>query len=186
MNQPQVLILPGLYNSGPGHWQTIWQEENPDFMRVQQDDWETPLCADWVDALHTAVQKCSQPPLLVAHSLGCILVAHWWNRSQQAIQGALLVAPADVESPEHCPPEIWNFAPIPLPKFNFPAIVIASRNDPYVAFDRARFFAEQWGCQFVDYGRSGHINADSGLGRWPDGLNYLDILRQNKGQGKNQ
>ena len=87
--------------------------------------------------------------------------------------GALPVAPADVDSELHTPPEVRGFAPLPLEPLPFPAVVVASRTDPYVPFARARHFAERWRASFVDAGRRGHLNADSDLGEWPAGLRLL-------------
>ena len=53
---------------------------------------------------------------------------------------------------------------------------MASRNDPYCEFERARLFAYAWGAQFMDYGDCGHINADSGLASWPEGHVLLQDL----------
>ena len=43
-----VLTLPGWHNSGPLHWQTLWEQQNQGFKRVQQRDWETPRREDWL------------------------------------------------------------------------------------------------------------------------------------------
>jgi predicted alpha/beta hydrolase family esterase len=59
---------------------------------------------------------------------------------------------------------------MPLHKLDFPAIVVASSDDPYVSIERARQFAQSWGAQIVEIGAHGHINGDSGLGDWPEGL----------------
>jgi uncharacterized protein len=117
------------------------------------------------------------PVAIAAHSLGCALVAHAARRAPAvAIRAALLVAPADVDSPAHTPPETRAFAPMPLARLAFPATVVASRNDPYVTLERARAFAAAWGATFVDAGALGHINAASGLGDWRDGRAYLEAL----------
>ena len=176
MSDPGVLILPGLYDSGPRHRQTLWERAQPQARRVIQDDWVTPKCADWVARLEHAIEE-TQSPVLVAHSLGCALVAHWAAAATplRSVRGALLVAPADTEAPG-VPPGVTGFAPMPLNRLPFPSIVVASSNDPYVSLDRARQFATAWGSRFVDIGDAGHISDT--VGQWPEGLALLDQLRR--------
>jgi len=173
-----ILILPGLGNSGPDHWQTWLERRHPAARRVEQSDWDQPDRDVWVDTLEAAVAAAAGPVVLVAHSLACSLVARWAGRgSVGCVAAALLVAPSDVDSPAHTPPEVRGFAPMPLAPLPFRVTLVASRTDPYVAFDRARFVAECWGATFVDAGEQGHINVASGHGPWPEGERMLlDLL----------
>ena len=173
---PPVLIVPGLGNSGPQHWQTHWQQRAPDFIRVEQADWDKPDLADWLARLDAAITACPAPPIVVAHSLACSLLGHWVTRHGCELHGALLVAPADVDSDSNTPPETWGFRPMPLARFACPAIVVASTNDPYVDFERARHFAARWNARFVDAGALGHINSASDLRDWPFGWALLEDL----------
>jgi predicted alpha/beta hydrolase family esterase len=175
----RILILPGLGGSGPAHWQTLWQARDPRCTRVEQRDWDRPELGAWVAALDRAV--AAGPVLLVAHSLACPLVAHWARacgpaEARARVAGALLVAPADVDAPERTPPETRSFAPMPQQPLPFPAVVIASQDDPFVALERARCFAAAWGARFVDAGARGHLNALSGLGDWPEGWRHVEDL----------
>jgi hypothetical protein len=171
-----ALILPGLHNSGPDHWQSRWEAEDKTMERVIQDDWETPHCADWVVRLDQALAYAGPEILLVAHSAGCALVAHWAVGCQRGqVRGALLVAPSDPEAPSF-PVGATGFAPIPLLRLPFPSIVVASSNDPFVTVARAQTFASAWGSEFVMIGGAGHINTASGLGDWPEGLALLRNL----------
>jgi hypothetical protein len=172
----RTLILPGLHNSDPGHWQSRWEAEDETMERVIQDDWETPHCADWVVRLDQALAYARPEILLVAHSAGCALVAHWAVGCQQGqVRGALLVAPSDPEAPSF-PVGATGFAPIPLLRLPFPSIVVASSNDPFVTVARAQTFASAWDSEFVMIGEAGHINTASGLGDWPEGLALLRNL----------
>jgi predicted alpha/beta hydrolase family esterase len=172
-----VLVVPGLSGSGPEHWQTRWERCHPRHERVEQRDWDRPDPDAWLATLEARIAAAGEPVALVAHSLGCALVAHLARHAPQLpVRAALLVAPADVDSPAHTPPETRCFAPLPLAPLPFPATVVASRNDPYVAFDRARALAAAWGADFVDAGAVGHINAASGLGDWAAGRACLDRL----------
>ena len=170
-----VLILPGLSNSGPQHWQTLWLAGRPGFRRVEQADWETPRCADWVARLDAAVKESGPRSLLVAHSAACALVAHWASAHGREVRGALLVGPSDPEAPSY-PVGPTGFAPMPLLRLPFQSTVVASADDPYVSLDRAELFARSWGSRFVNIGKAGHINSASGLGDWPGGLALLEEL----------
>jgi predicted alpha/beta hydrolase family esterase len=177
MAEPRLLILPGLGGSGPEHWQTLWEGCLPGCSRVEQSDWDSPRLDVWLKTADEAIARAGGAVVLVAHSLACSLVAHGARRPGWAnVAGALLVAPADVESPEHTPPETRNFAPIPRAKLPFPTIVVASSDDPFGPLERARLFAQAWGAEFVEVGAKGHINAASGLGEWPEGKRVLETL----------
>ncbi len=166
---PRVFILPGLYNSGPAHWQSRWEQTHPGFRRIQQREWDQPDCAEWVATFDAAIRASDMPVVLIAHSAACCMLAHWAAQHTGPIRGALLVAPSDSEAPSY-PADPVGFQPMPLQKLDFPAIVVASSNDPYVSIERARLFAQSWGAQIVEIGACGHINSDSGLGDWPEGL----------------
>ena len=170
-----VLVLPGLGNSGPQHWQTRWALRHPDWQRVNLGNWDSPVCDDWVRALDVVVQACSSPPVLVAHSLACLLVAHWASRVRAAVKGALLVAVPDPSSPGF-PTNVRGFAPVPMQPHGFPSTVVASVNDPFGSSTFAQRCADAWGSRFVDIGEAGHINADSGLGDWAEGYALFQNL----------
>ncbi len=175
-----VLIIPGLGGSGPDHWQSRWQARLPDARRVEQEDWDKPDRAGWIARLDAAVAHAKTPPVLVAHSLSCALVACWAAAHERPVHAALLVAPADVESDAHTPPEAHVFRPMPMKRLPFPAILVASRDDPYVAFDRATAISNAWGCELIDIGSAGHINAAAGYGEWPEGERLLQRLQVGK------
>ena len=174
----QVLTVPGLYNSGPGHWQTMWEREYG-FARVEQSDWDTPRCSDWVSTLNQTVCAQSAPVILIAHSLGCITVAHWaaaHPESATRVRAAMLVAVSDAERPDF-PPAVSGFAPIARHRLPFRTIVVASTNDAYTTWARSEEFAQMWGGKLVNAGDSGHITAVDGFGPWPFGLELLRQLR---------
>jgi predicted alpha/beta hydrolase family esterase len=157
-----VLVLPGIGNSGPQHWQTRWELRHPDWQRVNFGDWEGPACDDWVCALDDAV----------AHSLACLLVAHWAQRSALVPKGAFLVAVPDPQS-TNFPALARGFAPVPMVPFAFQSFVVASANDSLGSLAYAKHCAMAWGSMFVDIGEAGHINADSGHGEWNGGYDLL-------------
>ncbi|MBI2256281.1 MAG: alpha/beta hydrolase [Proteobacteria bacterium] len=171
-----IVIVPGLGNSGPQHWQRLWQAELPDTRAVEQADWDQPDFDDWIARLDAAIAASPTAPVVAAHSLSCALVAHWAARHSRPIAGALLVAPADVDSDSHTPPETRAFRPMPMKALPFPSIVVASSDDPYVTPGRAAAFAQGWGSRFVDIGSAGHINPAAGFGEWPLGRLLLAEL----------
>lgn len=170
-----VLILPGYLDSGPHHWQSHWERDHPEYRRVQQRDWEAPVRAEWVATLDAAIAAAGAPPVLVAHSLGCITIAHWAAAHARPVRSALLVAPADIEQPEFTA-VFASFAPIPLAPLPFPTIVVAGDDDAYCALARSEEFAAAWGSRFVNLGPAGHINTDAGYGPWPQGERLLAEL----------
>jgi uncharacterized protein len=169
-----VLILPGMGGSGPQHWQSRWEAREPRYQRIQVPDWDRPDLREWLSALDAAVKHVGQPPVIVAHSLGCLAVAHWLARGGRA-RAALLVAVPDPSSPEY-PDVAHSFAPVPLVPLAFPTRVVASRNDPYASFEFAQRCAAAWGSELSDVGNACHINAESGLGDWAAGRQLLGGL----------
>ncbi|MBS0390031.1 MAG: alpha/beta hydrolase [Proteobacteria bacterium] len=176
MSPANILLLPGWQNSGPGHWQTEWERLHGD-QRVEQHDWMRPLRGDWSARLEDVVADAPGPVLLAAHSLGCILAAWWATHTRHArkVAGALLVAPGDVERPDVAA-QIPGWAPIARQPLPFPAALVGSQNDPYCSLEGARAMAQDWGARFVDVGNRGHVNAESGLGDWPEGRALLYSL----------
>lgn len=175
--KPQnVLVLPGWQNSGPEHWQSRWEVLHG-YRRVLQHDWMQPRRGDWMARLEDEVLAADGPVVLAAHSLGCMLTAAWAAHSQNTarVRGALLVAPGDPER-EELRSQLPSWSPVVRQRLPFRALLIGSRDDPYCAFERARGFATDWGADFVDLGNAGHINADSGLGDWPQGRAWLTEL----------
>jgi len=171
-----ILILPGIGNSGPQHWQSYWEQANPDFERVQQRDWENPICEEWSATLEAAVERAGPDTILVAHSLACLVVAHWAAGEHAPIRGTLLVAVPDPMSPNF-PKEALGFSSTPMQPFTFPSVFVASTNDPYSSPEYATRLSKVWGSKFVNIGDYGHINANSGLGVWNEGYELLNQLR---------
>ena len=176
----RYLIVPGWQGSPDNHWQSHWQRTLPNSMRVEQNDWLTPQRQDWVQALEQAIAAERSPVILIAHSLGCITVAHWAAQASPAllrrVRGALLVAPADVERPT-CAPALRNFAPIPTEALPFPSQVVSSDNDSAVSAPRALELARNWGAEAGILAGAGHINVKSGHQRWEQGFAYLYRLQ---------
>jgi len=178
-SEVEILIVPGWSGSGPDHWQSRWERSLKTARRIEQQHWREPEREAWVGRIVTAVAEAKLPPVLVAHSLGVAAVVHAAAKMPRGlVAGALLVAPADVDNAaqwpltdgETLPAAEAGFAPLPMEPLPFPALLVASSNDPYCSADRAAELAGAWGATFVDAGEQGHINTASGHGPWPDGL----------------
>jgi len=170
-----ILIAPGLGGSEPEHWQSIWERENPEYIRIEQKNWHHPVCKDWVETIEREILCSNDNVVIVAHSLACITLAHWAKNTTYNIKGALLVAPPDVER-EDLLKRVSGFSPIPLQKLPFKSILIASTTDQYATIERSEQFANAWGSQFVNVGDKGHINFASNLSGWDEGRTYLSEL----------
>jgi uncharacterized protein len=174
----RVLLLPGWLDSGPGHWQSRWEREHGD-TRVVQSDWLWPKRGDWMARLEDVLLEDEGPALLAAHSLGCQLVAAWAAHSRHTarVQGALLVAPPDLER-DDMPPNLLPWRPIVRQRLPFAATVVTSSDDPFCVAERGAQMARDWGAERIDIGVRGHINGESGLGDWTEGRALLDTLRR--------
>lgn len=172
----RTLVLPGWLNSGPTHWQSRWEALHG-FERVEQADWLRPLRGDWMTCLEEAVLRDPAPVALVAHSLGCQLVASWAAHSQHTarVAAALLVAPPDTAR-EDMPPQLASWRQVSRTPLPFPALVLYSSDDPFCAAARAEDMAASWQVPARNLGPRGHLNAESGLGDWPEGVALLAAL----------
>ncbi len=181
-NPHRVKLLPGWLNSDPGHWQSLWQQQFG-YARIEQADWEWPLRGDWMARLDAVLLDdaglADEPALLVAHSLGCQLVAAWaaHSRHTRRVRAALLVAPPDTERSD-MPAQLHNWRPIVRKALPFPATVVISNDDPYCAPESASCMAHDWGATIVHIGPHGHINTASGLGLWAQGQALLQALSE--------
>lgn len=147
------------------------------YNRVEQDDWMWPKRGDWMARLDEVLLQSETPAVLVAHSLGCQLVAAWSAHSQHTarVKAALLVAPPDPER-DDMPPQLYNWRPIKRERLPFASLVVSSSDDPYCSRERAAAMAGDWGSDSATIGARGHINGDSGLGDWPEGHVMLAAL----------
>lgn len=179
-----TLIVPGFHGSGPAHWQTWMEQQLPDARRVTGIDWERPVLALWAAELRREVDAVQGKVLLVAHSFGCLASVIAAADRPAKVAGLLLVAPAEPRrfslfgTREQYPGGDSVAAALPAATLRVPSLLVASRNDPWLDFDRAQVLAERWGSRLADLGEAGHINAESGHGCWPEGLRLVEQLRQ--------
>jgi predicted alpha/beta hydrolase family esterase len=175
--EPTVLFVPGIGNSEPEHWQSIWAASLPGSIWVEQRDWDRPVRDEWV-ALMRDLRRAVGPKVIVAHSLGCLLVAEAADALREAeVTGALLVAVPDVHGPSF-PPSAIGFHPALSLRLTVPSIVVASADDPYASPAHSDAVARRWGSELVAVGAKGHVNARSRLGDWTEGRMLLERLRR--------
>lgn len=165
----QVILVPGLHDSGADHWQTRWQRAHPEFWRVRQDDWDMPDLSAWAERLDQVRRRDPRPALLVAHSFGCLAAMVSIAADPRGVAGALLAAPAD-------PDKFGVAALLPESPVDVPTLLISSTNDPWMRADQAARWARRWGSELIEAGALGHINAESGLDDWPFGQERLQLL----------
>ncbi len=173
-----VLIVPGLRDAVPQHWQTLLASRLPRVRTVAPMGRHNLDCLQRVEAIEEAAAIIDGPIILVAHSGGVVATLHWARLTQRELRGALLATPADFDRPmpEGYPSmealDAGGWLPVPRDTLPFRSIVAASRNDPLARYERAVGFARSWGSRLVDLGEVGHLNPASGYGDWPaaDGL----------------
>lgn len=179
-----VLIVPGLREHAPAHWQTLLAAQLPRVHTVPPMGREGAGLdrAARVAAIEQAAQAIAGPLVVVAHSAGCAMVAHWAQGTRRAVQGALLATPPELDRPMPAGyPSLaalgaGGWLPLPLARLPFPSIVAASRNDPLARFDQVARMAQAWGSRLADLGAVGHLNPASGHGAWPDAHTFIAEL----------
>jgi len=178
---PTILIVPGLRDHVEEHWQTILEHKLPRACSVAPLEHDKLSCAARVEALQQAITKINGPIILVAHSGGVMITVHWARKYDRPIQGAVLAAPADLETPMPAGyPTVDalrenGWLPVPRTRLPFPSIVAASTNDPLASFERTAQYARDWGSELVDIGAVGHLNPAAGFGEWPQAE---ELIRQ--------
>lgn len=183
---PTILIVPGLRDRVDAHWQTLLESDL--IARGRKVRSVAPLgrvdldCASKVAAIEETAQSIEGPLIAVAHSGGCIMLAHWAKHTGRRLVGALLATPPDFE--HELPPgyptldelNANGWLPVPRAPLPFPSVTAASRNDPLARYERVQELASDWGSVLVDLGEVGHLNPASGYGPWPQAEALIDYL----------
>ena len=158
----RLLIVPGLRNSGPAHWQTWLQSLHRDAVRVEQTDWDCPDLPAWAARIDATLNRAGPGPWIVAaHSFGCLALARYLADARASpVVNALLVAPAD-------PDKFGVAGALPWHPLGIPSTLWASDTDPWMSAAAARAWASRWGSRWLSLGDAGHINAEAGFGPLP-------------------
>jgi predicted alpha/beta hydrolase family esterase len=189
---PTILIVPGLRDHVPQHWQTLLEQKLTNARSVPRMERDKLSCAAWVARLDESLAAIAGPVILVAHSAGVMIVVHWAQTHRRPIAGALLAAPPDFESPlpEGYPTggalRASGWLPTPRARLPFPTTVGASTNDPLGRYDRVEALAQAWGSKLVNLGNVGHLNPASGYGEWPQAEALIGELANMHDHGPNQ
>ncbi len=176
-----AVVVAGINNSGPEHWQRHFADRLPGAVWVEHADWDAPNAIEWVAELQAAVAGVQGPLLFIAHSLGCLLVTEWAKAHPGRDFAAFMVAPPDPQGDAYPHEHVQGFAPGPWTPLDVPVLVVASQDDPYGSLDYARACAKAWNAPLIDVGPKGHINAASGLEDWPEGWGHLQAFLKNHG-----
>ena len=182
MSQPTVVFVPGLRDHVADHWQTLLQERLPGSLTVPRLGKTVISCDAWIGAIDQTLAQVRGPVVLVGHSAGVIMIAHWASAHRHPVRGALLCTPPDLdrELPAGYPSkrtlEQNGWMPVPVEPLPFESIVAASTNDPLCAFERATDLAWRWQAQVVSVGAVGHLNPASGFGEWPEAVHLLSTF----------
>lgn len=182
-----TLIVPGLHNSGPDHWQTWIEDQIPGSTRVDQDDWESPRIRPWAQNVERAILSANKPVFIIAHSFGVLASIMGAANVADQVSGALFVAPADPsrftvsgerinQDSSELDTGLYHY--IPKEHLGYPSILAASIDDYCMPFKRTAWWSKVWGARLVSLGNAGHVNAQSGYGKWPFGLDlYQDVVK---------
>ena len=194
MKRLRLLISPGLGDSGPKHWQSLWESSHgPDrALRVRRSDesWSRPRLLSWraeLDELLRAVDARGERVVVAAHSLGCLNLADWIVSTacsaeperRRVVAGAMMVAPPNPERDASVPAGVREFADVVhgsgAAELSMPLVVVASEDDPFASLEFTTRLARRWGANRLwNVGKRGHVNADSGLGAWEEGWRVFE------------
>ena len=167
----RLLVIPGLNDSGPAHWQSWLQGQfSRRATRVDQDDWASADLARWSQRIEmTLARHPGSRWVAVAHSFGCLALLRHLAQGGAGVQSALLVAPAD-------PAKFGLAKQLPQSPLAIPSVLLASETDPWMKFESACAWARVWGSQLVSLGDAGHINTEAGFGPLPPAKSLVDLM----------
>jgi predicted alpha/beta hydrolase family esterase len=182
MSETTILIVPGLRDHVPGHWQTLLEAKLAKVRSVPPLEHNKLSLAARVEAIQRELDAIAGPVILVAHSAGVLMVVHWAALHKRPIKGALLAAPPDLAAswPDNYPtPDSLRangWSPLPRDRLPFPSILAASSNDYLASVDAAARMARDWGSELVNLGDVGHLNPAAGYGEWPQAERLIQAL----------
>lgn len=182
----RTLIVPGFRGSGPDHWQTWLETQLPLCTRIDGINWDEPVLAQWAGRVREVLAQAQQPVRIIAHSFGCLASIIAAADRPEQISELILVAPADADRFDCMGLKRdltlgngrFNLSQVLPRSLQVRGLLIASRDDPWLSFDKGAALAGQWLLDFHDAGNAGHINTESGYGAWPRLLTLLEARAQ--------
>jgi predicted alpha/beta hydrolase family esterase len=170
---PRLLLVPGLHDSGPSHWQSWLQGLYRHSLRVVQRDWGTPDLERWSSRITSTLERAGPGPwIAAAHSFGCLALAHHLaTQAESPLRGVLLVAPAD-------PDRFGLAAQLPQQRLPVPSLLVGSQSDPWMSISQAHRWAQRWGSHWQNLGDAGHINTEAGFGPLPLARRWVVSMEQ--------
>ncbi len=169
-----IYTIPGLYGSGPDHWQTHW-EKLYGYTRIEQADWNNPDYNKWYNNLFEKISSSGeQSVVLVAHSLGCHLIAKSYPQLKQWIKGIFFVAPPDLDA-DVLKKNLSGFKSVPV-VFECPSWLVYSENDPFASVQYSKKMGLNYEMKCINVGLKGHINSYSNIGNWDEGIWLLNQM----------
>ena len=171
----RLLILHGWGGSDMPHWQAeLACEAAKNYGSVSfplLDNCHFPSKNRWVRQVKTLLGDF-KPDTVVCHSLANTL--WFWlceEGDTEPVERLMMVAPPSLATREET---IRTFFPAPMPRElkAAKAELIVSDNDPYMEIDEAKMIADHYSIPIKILHDAGHINSDSGYGKW----DYIEKL----------
>ena len=165
----KILILHGWGGSDAPHWQAeLASEIAKNYGTVSfplLDNCHFPSKNRWMKQVKALLEEF-KPDTVVCHSLANTL--WFWlcqEEEMQTVERLFMVSPPSLATAEST---IKTFFPCDLPQNIYAKEVqmIVSDTDPWVKMDEAKEIAVHYGIPLTVIKDAGHINADSGYGKW--------------------
>ena len=164
----KTLILHGWGGSDAPHWQAeLAAEIAKNYGTVSfplLDNCHFPSKNRWVKQVRQILEEF-KPDTVVCHSLANTLWFWLCQEDIETIQRLFMVSPPSLTTKEAT---IKTFFPCEMPEMLYAKEIqiIVSDNDPYIEVAEAETMAKHYNIPLTIIKDAGHINADSGYGKW--------------------
>ena len=165
----KVLILHGWGGSDFPHWQSwLAGEIAKDYGKVsflKFSDFDFPSFDIWRNELKKELQEF-KPDIVVCHSLANTLWFHLCNEgSLDEVEKLYIIAPPSLKCNID---ELKSFFPLDMPTNPHAkeTTMVVSTDDPYITINEAQELKKSLKAKINILQNAGHINADSGFGKW--------------------
>ena len=168
MSTNKTLILHGWGGSDFPHWQShLACEIAKNYGTVSfplLDNCHFPSKNRWVKQVKKILEEF-KPDTVVCHSLANTLWFWLCQEEIATVERLFMVSPPSLRTTE---PTIKTFFPCEIPSniYTKEVHLIVSDNDPWIELDEAESMANSIGATYTVIENGGHINADSGFGKW--------------------